>query len=71
LLEHNIINKIFVIVIWASKSKMVTRVGARREKWLETLQPNIRISDILQIYRFHYDNNVRKIKINLLELHKC
>jgi hypothetical protein len=48
----------------AKIKKMSTRVGARREKWLCTLQPNIRIFDILQIYRFSYKNNVRNIKKN-------
>jgi hypothetical protein len=34
-------------------------------------KPNIHISVILQIYHFHYENNVRYIKINLMELCKC
>jgi len=46
MLKH-IINKITVMVIWAPKSKMATRVGTRREKQLCSLQPNIRTSDIL------------------------
>jgi len=71
MLRHNIINKITVIITRAPKSKMATRVGERREKCLCTLQPNIRIFYILQIYRFHYENNVRNIKINLMELCKC
>ena len=39
-------------------------------KCIWTLQPNIRISYILQIYRFSYENNVWKIKVNLLEYFK-
>ena len=59
MLKHNIINKITVIFIWAPsncKSNIATRVGARRQKWLRNLQPNMRISDIPQIYRFHYES---------------
>jgi len=71
MLKHNVINKITLIVIRAPKSKMATRVGTRREKWLFTLQPNNRIFYIIQICHFPYENNVRNIKINLMELCKC
>jgi len=69
MLKHNIIIQITVIFIWEPsdcKTNMATRVDTRRQKWPRFLQPNIRISGILQIYRYNYENNVRNIKINLM-----
>jgi len=55
MLKHNIIIQIKAIFIWAPsncKSKMAKSVCTRSQKWLWNLQPKIRISGILQIYRF-------------------
>jgi hypothetical protein len=67
MLKHNILNKITAIYIWAPKSK----VRQKAHKMAMTVQPNISISDILKIYRFHRENNVRNLKINLTELCEC
>jgi hypothetical protein len=50
---------------------MATSIGTKRQKWLWTLQPIIRISVLLQIYGYNYENSVWKINVNLLKPYKC
>jgi hypothetical protein len=73
-LYYNNIIQVTVLIVWAPSncnSKIAKKSWHEAPKRPRTLQPNIRISGILQIYHFHYKNYVQNIKIYLMELCKC